>query len=219
MTAPSRSHRIFTVMFGRKPTPKQFWAWFVSNEAMLYDFEKDMERIFKKLAAELNRVDPNLTFEFGPQKTDGREFVVSAGGIKSSFPAVVSLVSAAPKLERWKITAFRPRRYPINRIQIETCSVDPEKVEFTLLDNGKTAGIHLFIPGLQQNVTAWKQIGYLLLDEALGEYDVETKLGIIKLFAPEAEIPGERIPLAELPDVFDRHVLTLAGRSSGPSIH
>jgi hypothetical protein len=83
-------------MFGRKPTPKQFWAWFVSNEAMLYDFEKDMERIFKKLAAELNRVDPNLTFEFGPKKTDGREFVVSAGGIKSSFPAVVSLVSAAP---------------------------------------------------------------------------------------------------------------------------
>jgi hypothetical protein len=44
----------------------------------------------------------------------------------------------------------------------------------------------------------------LLLDGALGEYDVETKVALIKMFPPEAEAPGPRYPLRELPAHFDR---------------
>jgi hypothetical protein len=41
----------------------------------------------------------------------------------------------------------------------------------------------LFIPGFREDDVALQQIGYLLLDGALGEYDVETRLGLIKMLS------------------------------------
>jgi len=200
-------------MFGRKPTPQNFWKWFVSNEAMLYDFEKNQERVFDKLASKLREINPNLTFEFGPKTQAGREFVVSAGGIKSTFPAVTTLIDAAPKLERWQITAFRPRRWPLNRIELRGRKADPEHIQFSLLDNGVNIGIYLFIAGYEEADITWKEIGYLLLDEALGEYDVETKLGPIGMFSPDAAKEEERFPMRQLPEIFDKHLLTLKNRA------
>ena len=48
------------------------------------------------------------------------------------------------------------------------------------------------------------QIAYLLLDEALGEYDVETKIGAIEIRASESETSEPRFPLEQLPDRFDQ---------------
>jgi hypothetical protein len=55
----------------RESSEQAFWKWFQGNEAMLFDFEKDQERVFDRLASEIHKVDPALTFEFGP-KQDGR---------------------------------------------------------------------------------------------------------------------------------------------------
>ena len=199
---------------------REFWRWFIQHELDLFDLEADSvtdrERIFDQLASELQKIDPHLTFEFGP-KNAKREFVVSADGIKSAFPAVVSLMDAAPKLDRWQLIAFRPRRMPISRVEIREKRVDPEEVQFSLLDNGKIAGIHLFIPGFREDDSDWKSIGYLLLDEALGEYDVEARLGLIKMMPTDTRMEWERHPLAELPAAFDRLVNRLEGRSGRPS--
>jgi hypothetical protein len=51
----------------------------------------------------------------------------------------------APTLERWQLIAFRPRRTP-NVIEFRGKRVYPKDVQFSLLDNGRTAGIYLFIP-------------------------------------------------------------------------
>src|ERR1700730_6959782 len=95
---------------------EQFWNWFIAHEPELFDFDPNQlaerERIFDELANQLQEIDPDLVFEFGPREPR-REFVISAGGIKRAFPAVVSLVDAAPSLDRWNVTAFRPRR-PLN---------------------------------------------------------------------------------------------------------
>jgi hypothetical protein len=82
-----------------------FWQWFDAHQDELFDFEVDQERIFNDLSEQLIQVHPQLTFEFGP-KADWREFVISAGGIREAFPAVSSLVAAAPKLDRWRITCL-----------------------------------------------------------------------------------------------------------------
>ena len=58
---------------------------------------------------------------------------------------------------------------------------------------------------------ALKQIGYLLLDEALGEYDVESRLGLIKMLSPEARTEETRYPLFDLPARFDR-LISLLGK-------
>lgn len=195
---------------------QQFWSWFKHHEAELLDFEADRERIFDQLAVELRKVDPNLTFEFGP-KDEKREFVISAGGIKAAFPAVSALARAAPALDRWQITAFRPRRKSASPVEFRGKRVDPNDVQFSLLDNGKIAGVYLFIPGFVEGDADLKQIGYLLLDETLGEYDVETRLGLIKMLAPDANTSTQRFPLSELPGRFDELAVRLEGHTGKPS--
>jgi hypothetical protein len=204
----------------KKTAQEEFWHWFIQREAELFDFdaalETERERIFDQLASKLQKVHPDLAFEFGPPQAK-REFVVSAGGINSAFPAVISLVDAAPPLARWQVTAFRPRRAHVNIVELAGKRVDPSEVQFSLLDNGKTAGIYLFIPGFREEDVDWKQIGYLMLDEALGEYDVESRLGLIEMFSPDQRTEGDRYPLAKLPALFDRLVSRLEGRSEKPS--
>jgi hypothetical protein len=116
---------------------------------------------------ELAKIDPDLTFEIGP-KEPTRDFVISAAGIRRAFPAVVALSTTAPRLARWKIIAFRPRRPPMT-IELGDHCIDPDVVFFSLMDNGKHVGISVFVPGFKSSEIAFKQIGYLLLDEALGE--------------------------------------------------
>jgi hypothetical protein len=191
---------------------EEFWNWFAKHEPELFNFESNQETIFDAIATQLEQVDPDLTFEIGP-KNGVREFIVSAGGIRRAFPAVTSLVAAAPALSRWKVVAFRPRRSP-NIIELGDKSVNPTSVQFTLLDNGEISGIYLFIPGFDENDTDFKQIGYLLLDEALGEFDVETRLGLVKMLPPENQTNGQRYPLIELPEKFDA-LMSRLGRQSG----
>jgi hypothetical protein len=195
---------------------QKFWKWFLRHESELLEFESDRETVFDRLSKELGKLDPHLTFEFGP-KEPKREFVVTAGGIKSAFPAVVALADAAPALDRWRVTAFRPRRNPCGIIELGGKRVDLADVQFSLLDNGKIAGIHLFIPGFLESDVDFKQIGYLLLDEALGEFDVETRLGLIQMLSPDSATEHERYPLVQLPALFDGLISRLEGRSGGPS--
>ena len=64
-------------------------------------------------------------------------------------------------------------------------------------------GIYLYIPNYTPEDSRYGQIGYLFLDESLGEYDVETKLGLIKMFPISDDAVNERYPLSELPAYFD----------------
>lgn len=200
--------------------PEQiFWIWFVEHEPRLFSLDAgpaaQREGLLDELAAQLQKVHRDLTFELGSSGPK-RELVVSAGGLREAFPAVISLLQAAPPLKRWKLTAFRPRRSP-SVIELGGKRVDPECVRFTLLDNSHMAGIYLFIPGFDENDPDFKQAGYLLLDEALGEYDVESRLGLVKMLPPEVRTSGERHPIAALPKLFDQLVSRLEGRSGKPS--
>jgi hypothetical protein len=62
-----------------------------------------------------------------------------------------------------------------------------------------------------------KQIGYLFLDDTLGEYDVESRLGLIKMLSPDTPTDWDRYPLADLPALFDGLVDRLGGRFAEPS--
>jgi hypothetical protein len=191
---------------------KDFWDWFVRHEPKLFSFrpDKEVERenVFDELAAQLQKVHPDLAFEFGPN-APRREFVISAGGIKGAFSSVSSLVDSAPILDRWRITAFRPRRNPVNIVEFRGKRVDPKEVQFALLSKGKMPGVRLFIPGYQEADSDLKTIGYLLLDESLGEYDVESRLGLIEMLSPSTRTEGQRHPFSELPKQFDELVASL----------
>lgn len=196
-------------------TQEEFWNWFTQHDKELLTFEVDQERLFNQVATELQKVDPDLTFEFGPKEAR-REFVISAGGMQRAFPVVVSMVNTAPIFERWRVTAFRPRRIPSNVVKFRGRCINPKDVLFSLLDNGMMVGVYLFIQDFDDKDIDLKQIGYLLLDDILGEYDVETRIGLIKMFPLETRTNGDRYSLTELPILFDRLVSHLEGRFGKP---
>ncbi|HEX2852313.1 MAG TPA: hypothetical protein VHO24_03665 [Opitutaceae bacterium] len=184
-----------------------FWRWFQKNEGRLFAFEKDRERTFDDLAGALKAVHRDLTFEFGPVLPDGRrEFVISAGGIKSAFPAVEALQAAAPKMEKWIFVQFRSRRVPINDLEFSGKKIRAKDVHYLLFrdDSPGKVGIMIFMDGYREaERSVFGQMGYLFLDEALGEYDVEMKLGAIEFQARDSKYFERAHPLTELPKAFD----------------
>jgi hypothetical protein len=197
-------------LFGTKAAASNeeaFWKWFVANEPRLFAFESDQEATFDALAKQLNRVNGDLTFEFGPVTDGKREFVISAGGIKAAFPAVEALYSKAPALSRWIWVKFRPRRLPINDLDYEGKKLRADDVRYLLAKDGDKVGIVLFFDGFNEaEKGTYGQIGYLFLDEALGEYAVETQVGFIEFHSRESRYFGQSHPLSDLPREFDDYL-------------
>lgn len=197
-------------LFGRKAkvtSENRFWQWFVKNEARLFTFEGDQESVFNDLSVAMHRVNSALTFEFSPVLENGkREFVISAGGIKSAFPAVEALYNQAPDLERWLWIKYRPRRNPIYEINFGDKNVKPRDVHYLLTPDGEKLGIVLFFENYSEEPQKiFEQIGYLFLDEALGEYAVETKIGFIEFHSRKSKYFSDASPLEDLPEHFDAY--------------
>lgn len=190
---------------GLPETPEQrFWRWFQEHDETLFRFEEDRERVFDRLAQAMRRVHPDLTFEFGPDEEGRRDFVVSAGGIRDAFPAVHALVDAAPQLPRWRVIRFRPRRDPRVVLSLGGAEVDADGVRVAVKPEGDRLGLTLVIEGYRETREhLYEQIGYLLLDNALGEHDVETRIGTIEFVAPRHAPAGALHPLVVLPGIVD----------------
>jgi hypothetical protein len=187
------------------PEEHGFWTWFQENSDTLYHFERDQERIFDQLAERMHRVHPDLTFEFGPVLEDGtREFVISADGMKAAFPAVDSLFASAPKLSRWKWVKFRPRRSSLGDVEMSGHKLRVGDVRYHFYRDGPKLGIVLFVDGYREKQKEfYSQAGFLLLDEALGEYAMETEIGFIEVApANDSKAEGAR-PIREIANHFD----------------
>jgi len=184
----------------------EFWDWFATNEYRLFTFETNREAVFDELGAKMRRVNGDLTFEFGPIEDGKREFVISAGGIKSAFPAVEALYRSAPKLERWVWVKYRPRRLPINDLEFGGKKIQTDDVRYLMAKDGDKVGIVLFFEGYSDDQkNTYGQIGYLFLDEALGEYAVETQVGFIEFESQDSQYFSQSHPLKELPEQFDEY--------------
>ena len=188
---------------GAAVAPEQeFWKWFQAHEAMLFDLEKNREAVFDQLAAEMHKVNPDLTFEFGPRDQNCREFIISADGIKEAFPKVEALFAAAPSLPRWKFIKFRPRRKPFD-ISYAGITVKAKSVLVRLSRAGQKANVTVYLPDYKQNADdKYMTITFLLLDQALGEYDVEMYVGKIDIKSL-SDAPKDACSLSALPKAFD----------------
>jgi hypothetical protein len=192
----------------RQPeTPQQvFWRWFQANETRLFDFEKDQERVFDELQAQLHKVNSGLTFQFGPKEAGVREFVISADGIKDVFPVVISLADSAPHLSRWRVVKFRPR-HGQGPISLNGLRIAPEQVKFTIEPDGAKVGLTLFIDGYKKTEhDKYAGVVFLMLDQSLGEYDVETKIGFVEFRPTAVESNLVKQPFSALMETVDRFV-------------
>ena len=193
-------------------SPVVFWRWFARHEDELFHFERNQEQLSDAMAKALGQVNPNLTFEIGAVEDGRREFVISADGKRKAFPAVERLAAAAPPLARWVVTKFRPRMRNLCAVAMGDVKARPEDVTCAIISNGRQLGLYVFIKGYSRKQEGlWEEIGYLFLDQALGEHDVETKVGLIEVLPADAKPDAPRIPIAEVPGAFDRAFARLAG--------
>ena len=191
-------------------TLAEFWRWYEANEDELFHLDQNSNELFDRLTEAMHRVDQNLTFEFSPVLKNGsREFIISAAGNKSSFRSIDALYESSPRLLRLVVIRFRQRRDLSNDLKIQYAShlVRLSEVHYAIFKDrmpGKV-GLMLFLDGYSvKDRDTWDQIGYLLIDSALGEYDAETHVGEILFLSRESEYFRKARPLAELPSHFDK---------------
>jgi hypothetical protein len=171
----------------------KFWQWFEANSVRLINFELDQEAIFAEISKQLEKVHKDLTFEFGPLENSKREFVVTADGIKAAFPAVESLVHSAPIFKDWTIVAFRQPQGIHFVIEMDGHKISADDIWFATEPDGDKTGLYLFIRNLSpDNQEILGQASFILLDAALGEFVVETKIGFIErnILPPTPESTG-----------------------------
>jgi hypothetical protein len=187
---------------------ERFWSWFIENQDRLFSFEDDQDNIFHAIHNNLARIHPNLVFEISRVVDGKREFVISADGIKAAFPFVESTFSKAPSLNKWTIVKFRPRIGTRLNIEFDDgFKLAPDDLKFALARHEDKIGIGIFVREYDPvERDKFLRAVFVLLDAALGEYDMETKVGALELhsWSDLAEIGIEGQPFDELPDSFDR---------------
>jgi hypothetical protein len=203
---------IFHIVRRAKPVPSsaappspeaEFWTWFAANESLLLDIGKDTGHVVQAILGRMESVHEALAFDLGPEKDGRRQFVVTACGDPLGFPAVVKLVSAAPALRRWTVTAFRPRREPRGSFQLHCGGeIALEEVRFVAEPAGDRLHLDLFVPGYRPRFAEeYEIVGHLILDLVLGEFDAMTRLGEVSVGPLPPDV--ESRPLAELPGLVD----------------
>jgi len=182
---------------------RQFWTWFQAHDAVLFAVRTAQEPVCDTLSWMLQAVDSNLTFEFGPLDHGRRDFVVSADGVISAFAAVEAIGNTAPFMDRWHIVKFRPRREPMPLV-VGPLAIDPKDVGVQLSADGDKVALVVSLPGYRRLADRrFERTGYLILDQALGEYTMETRIGAIDFVPTEQRRPGTWRSLRELPALVD----------------
>lgn len=184
-----------------------FWDWFQQNEPRLYQLEADQGNILDEISAGLAAYQQGLAFEISKERDGKREFIISADGLEEMFPAVSSLVAAAPEFERWSIVAFRPRMndYVGFILDFGEKTFDPLQIWIDYSVGDDHFDLTIYHPDYKEDErNLIISATYILLDTALGEYDVVKGIRYIEhqMLPGNPEKKGLR-PFSELRNIFD----------------
>jgi hypothetical protein len=184
---------------------KQFWKWFLELEDKFFHFEHNQEELFDPALSKLQDIQPDLVFEIGPEIDGKREFIISANGLKEGFSSVIEVAKAAPEMDRWIVVPFRQRKKNLDiEIQLGELTLGVEDIFFTYEPSGNKVNIDLYIAGVNPKEEQVYHVALLLMDNVIGEYDVEMKLDKIEIHQlTEVEDATKLYSLKELPTLLD----------------
>ncbi len=186
---------------------RAFWAWVASHVDALKAVKTGHEPVTAQLAAELEKVEPGLVFELGLGR-EPFELIISADGETKWFPAVKRLVASAGPIPGVKVIAFRPRK------DVDGFSMDVgerklagSELWFVAKADREHPGrvaVEIYVEHLDDAQAEQLKTGaFMLLEAAVGEFDLETKIGTIDIMAAaeKPELPLKK--LKELPATLD----------------
>ncbi|PZR13496.1 MAG: hypothetical protein DI536_12105 [Archangium gephyra] len=187
----------------KKDKDGEFWKWVGAHVTELKLVKTGDEPVVDELSAELGKAAPGLVFELGVG-TDPFEFIISADGMKDRFDDVKRLTGAAPAIAGLKVIAFRPRK-EIDGFEMHLGDLKLAADEVKYLGSAEKDGklsLDLYIDGYSATTEdAVKRAGFVLLDSAIGEFDMETRIGGIEFHGAPA--PAGAKPLPALPAELD----------------
>ena len=173
-----------------------FWRWFAAHADEVAKIKTGHEPIADELSGALHKVRDGLTFELGVGHQP-YELIVSADGIKERFPTVQRLVAAAPKLSGWKVIAFRPRKPVALELRLgDGTKLSPAQLKYRAEPAGQKLDIAIYADKPGDVAKGFKQAAFLILDNTLGEYDVEMRIAGIDFLPGPA--PADAQPLTAL---------------------
>lgn len=151
----------------------------------------------------LEGIASGLSFLYGWKKATSRsEFVATANGNPSLITAVESLIAAAPDIDDWIFTAFKPGGDPtgaqLKIADLVLTAADITFQAFALRDIG--LGITLYPAGMtEEKRDLYQHAAIALMDHTIGEYDGMTLIASLRV-DPIADAVAEepRKPLTEL---------------------
>lgn len=167
-----------------------FWQWFADHSDGLLAMDEPHEPTMDALHHQLKRIHPDLVFEFDVHSSP-RVFIVSADGNSRLFSTVREIIKRAPQLPGWEFLAFRQPGSTDVVIEMRGIRLGPEDVSFVVVPDHGRAGVTLYLRGLaEDDREALSHAAFILLDNALGEFLVETAVGFIE-FEPLENAPAE----------------------------
>lgn len=189
-----------------KTKEQEFWEWFSDNEDRLFESNSVSDVIVYELSSRLKKIHKGLTFEFSIIKEGKRTFAISADGIMDAFPVVIKLYNEPKLLKKWIVVPFRGRVKDIDRaaINMGDISMNVSDIFFMLIQEDTRVSLNICVKGIEDVTPQIINAIYLILDSAIGEYDVETKLGRIEVL-PESVLSkkGNLKHLKELCQIID----------------
>ena len=186
-----------------------FWRWFAKHAdgiaaevRALREDQPASTLTTDEMARRLQKIHPSLTHEIGSDADWPIELIISADGDLDGFPAVTRTVSAAPPLPGFHITAFRKRVGPDFMLGMFGQEIRFRQVRYESWPDEDRLGVKLYIAvgGLDEDQL--DAMAFILLDMALGEYDVATGLGAVEVATGR---PTAAKPLSELAAEFDAY--------------
>jgi len=180
------------------PSPDvEFWNWVRAHSAELKNAKTGSEPVLNELSVELNKAAPGVVFELGVNSVPF-EFILSADGVIEHFGAVMRLSAAAGDVPGMKVVAFRQRKKVDGlELHVEEQKIAASNVMFTSAKDkepGKLA-LEIYIEGYdEKNAEPIQRGAFLLLDTAIGEYDMETRVGGIRFHGFPAPAGAKALP-------------------------
>lgn len=184
---------------------QSFWDWFTEKSDKLFFFELYQEKLLPETLVQIQTIHPDLVFEIGPEIDGKRDFIVSANGLKEAFPAVIELVRSAPQFDSWNIIPFRQRKPDFDmEVEIEDVVLSPDDIVFDYDYDDNKVNLNVYVEDIDSEDSRVYHIVFILLDNIIGEYDVEMKIGRIDIYTlDENKSTSHLHPLSDLPRIVD----------------
>ena len=186
-------------------SPREFWTWFGAHEGLALRWPPASDFV-EEIGERLREIHSGLAFEL--TRADPPVLAISASGDGALFDLVREIVACAPSLQFVRVVAFRQRGpvagFALRYADGRTLSCDD--IWFRLTAGEKAVGLFVFVRNFPaENPGHTQENVYLLLDNALGEEDVVTRIQWIE-WAPLPADPSlvGLHPLLALPDLLDQ---------------